>query len=300
MDPETFDLRGKWELDRGPQHLSYDFWWHLGCDTMITSEWGTPDMVENGVNPELLLAGKYGHQLHVWDLRKRRHRQAIDLGAEQQMVLELRPAHDPGKSYGFAGVVVSLKDLSASVWLWHREGANGDFQIRKVIEIPAVPADPDKLPPLLKGFGAVPPFITDINLSLDDRFLYVSCWGTGELRQYDVSDPFSPQLRSTIQFGGMVNRTSHPASGGRPLNGAPQMVEISRDGRRLYFTNSLYAAWDDQFYPDGIRGWMAKADVGADGRLALDTGFLLEFDRLRPHQVHLEGGDASSDSYCYS
>jgi selenium-binding protein 1 len=300
MDPETFDLRGKWELDRGPQHLSYDFWWHLGCDTMITSEWGTPDMIEVGVNPELLLAGKYGHRLHVWDLRKRRHRQTIDLGAEQQMVLELRPAHDPGRSYGFAGVVVSLKDLSASVWLWHREGATGDFQARKVIEIPAVPADPDKLPPLLKGFGAVPPFITDINLSLDDRFLYVSCWGTGELRQYDVSDPFSPQLRSTIQLGGMVNRTAHPVSSGQPLNGAPQMVEISRDGKRLYFTNSLYAAWDDQFYPDGIRGWMAKADIGADGRLALDERFLLEFDRLRPHQVHLEGGDASSDSYCYS
>jgi selenium-binding protein 1 len=300
MDPETFDLRGKWELDRGPQHLSYDFWWHLGCDTMITSEWGTPDMIEAGVNPELLLAGKYGHRLHVWDLRRRRHRQTIDLGAEQQMVLELRPAHDPGKSYGFASVVVSLKDLSASVWLWHREGAAGDFQVRKVIEIPAVPADPEQLPPLLKGFGAVPPFITDINLSLDDRFLYVSCWGTGELRQYDVTDPFSPRLVSTIALGGMVSRTTHPASGGRPLNGAPQMVEISRDGKRLYFTNSLYAAWDEQFYPDGIRGWMAKGDVGADGRLTLDPRFFLEFDRLRPHQVHLEGGDASSDSYCYS
>jgi hypothetical protein len=28
--------------------------------------------------------------------------------------------------------------------------------------------------------------VTDINLSLDDRFLYVSCWGTGEFIQYDV------------------------------------------------------------------------------------------------------------------
>jgi 56kDa selenium binding protein (SBP56) len=57
-------------------------------------------MVENGVNPELLLAGKYGHQLHVWDLSKRRHRQVLDLGAEYQMALELRPAHDPKKAYG--------------------------------------------------------------------------------------------------------------------------------------------------------------------------------------------------------
>src|SRR5262245_5363665 len=58
IDPETFEIRGPWEKDRGPQHLAYDFWWHLGHDTMITSEWGTPNMVENGVNPELLLAGK--------------------------------------------------------------------------------------------------------------------------------------------------------------------------------------------------------------------------------------------------
>jgi selenium-binding protein 1 len=58
LDPETFDIRGRWEVDRGPQHLAYDFWWHLGHDTLLTSEWGTPDMVENGVNPELLLGGK--------------------------------------------------------------------------------------------------------------------------------------------------------------------------------------------------------------------------------------------------
>jgi selenium-binding protein 1 len=78
------------------------------------------------------------------------------------------------------------------------------------------------------------------------------------------------------------------------------MVEISRDGRRVYFTNSLYSAWDEQFYPDGVRGWMAKVDVGENGGMHLDRDFLLEFDGLRPHQVHLEGGDASSDSYCYS
>jgi selenium-binding protein 1 len=45
---------------------------------------------------------------------------------------------------------------------------------------------------------------------------------------------------------------------------------------------------------------MAKADVGASGGISLDQDFMLEFDGLRPHQVHLEGGDASSDSYCFS
>jgi hypothetical protein len=49
--------------------------------------WGTPNMVKNGADPELLLAGKYGHKIHIWDLDKRRHLQELDLGAEQQMVL---------------------------------------------------------------------------------------------------------------------------------------------------------------------------------------------------------------------
>ena len=201
------------------------------------------------------------------------------------------------------GCVISTEDLSASVWLWHREGSNGDgtWKVRKVIDIPAEPAAADDLPPALKPFGAVPPLVTDLNLSLDDRSLYVSCWGTGELRRYDVSDPFNPELVSSLRIGGIVGGAAHPKAPERALNGGPQMVEISRDGRRVYVTNSLYAAWDAQFYPDGIRGWMVKIDAGEDGSMAFDERFLLEdLTGLRPHQVHLEGGDASSDSYCYA
>ena len=297
LDAESFEIKGPWEVDRGPQYLSYDFWWHLGHDTMITSEWGTPAMVENGVNGELLLAGKYGHALHVWDLHTRRHQQVLELGPEYQMALELRPSHDPNQAYGFVGVVTSLRDLSASVWLWYRE--NGSWKIRKVIDIPAEAANPDQLPPLLKGFRAVPPLVTDINLSLDDRFLYVSCFGTGELRQYEVSDPFNPVLRSSVQLGGIARHNAHPKNPGVPLNGAPQMVEISRDGKRVYVTNSLYRAWDDQFYPEGIRGWMAKLDVNGS-EMKLDSNLFMTLDNFRPHQVHLQHGDASSDSYCFS
>jgi selenium-binding protein 1 len=78
------------------------------------------------------------------------------------------------------------------------------------------------------------------------------------------------------------------------------MVEVSRDGRRVYFTNSLYSPWDAQFYPEGIRGWMAKLDVGANGGITPDPKFFLEFEGERPHQVRLQGGDASSDSYCFA
>jgi hypothetical protein len=61
-------------------------------------------------------------------------------------------------------------------------------KVDRVITIPAEPADPELLPPALKPFGAVPPLITDIDLSVDDKFLYVSCWGTGEMKQFDVTD----------------------------------------------------------------------------------------------------------------
>jgi selenium-binding protein 1 len=247
----------------------------------------------------MLLAGKYGHQIHVWDLDKRRHKQTLDLGAEQQLVFELRPARNPTRVYGFAGVVISLKDLSSSIWLWYKDGS--DWKTRKVIEIPAEAADPELLPPVFKGFGAAPPLVTDVNLSLDDRYLYVSCWGSGEFRQYDVTDPFQPRLNSVVRMGGMVSRAPHPSKPGVPQNGGPQMVEVSRDGRRVYVTNSLYAPVDAQIYPDGVKGWMTKVDVDpVTGVMSVDPDFFPEFDGMRPHQTRLEGGDASSDSYCYA
>ena len=231
MDHETFDLRGRWEIERGSQELAYDFWWHLGQDVVMTSEWGTPKMVENGVVPELLLSNKYGHKIHFFDLHKRKHIQEVDIGPEHQMALELRPAHDPTKSHGFMGVVVSTANLAGSIWTWYKDGDK--WAAKKIIEIPPEPAKADDLPDLLKGFEAVPPLITDIDLSMDDRFLYVSCWGTGEFHQYDVSDPLNPKLTGKVRLGGIVSRAAHPAKPDQPLNGAPQMVEISKDGKRV-------------------------------------------------------------------
>jgi selenium-binding protein 1 len=297
MDHETFDVLGRWEVDRGPQRFAYDAWWHLGHDVMVTSEWGTPDMFEGGLQPELLLGSKYGRRLHFWDLQKRKHLQEIDFGPDYQLVFELRPAHDPTKAYGFVNAVVCLKDLSSSIWVWHHDGSK--WAVTKIIDIPAEPAAAEQLPPAIAGFKACPPLVTDIDLSVDDQYLYVACWGTGDLQQYDVSDPFKPKLTGKIRIGGIVARAGHPGGKG-PLNGGPQMVEVSRDGKRIYFTNSLYGDIDEQFYPDGLKGWMVKLDAKPGGGIALDPKFFVEWpDGYRPHQVRLQGGDASSDSYCY-
>src|SRR6476660_8440377 len=167
-------------------------------------------------------------------------------------------------AYGFVNCVMSLENLSSSIWTWYREG--GKWAVKKVIEIPAEPASEDQLPPMLKGFKACPPLVTDIDLSMDDKFLYVACWGTGDLQQYDVSDPFKPKLTGKVRIGGIVSKATHPAAKNGALSGGPQMVEISRDGRRVYFTNSLYGAIDPQFYPDaGKAGPFIAPAAGTNG-----------------------------------
>src|SRR5262249_28967420 len=125
MDHESFEPLGRWEVNRGPQQLGYDAWWHLGYDTMVTSEWGTPDTIENGLVPEILLGSKYGRRLHFWDFTKRTHLQEIDFGEEHQLVFELRPAHGPTKAHGFVNCVISLKDLSSSIWTGSVKATSG-------------------------------------------------------------------------------------------------------------------------------------------------------------------------------
>jgi methanethiol oxidase len=296
VDCQTFEVLGRWEIDRGPQTKHYDFWWNLPRDYMVSSEWALPPQFENGIVAEDLLANKYGHALHFWNLRERKHVQTIDLGANHQMSLEIRPAHDPSREYGFLGVVVDTTNLEGSIWTWYRE--NGTFHARKTATIPAEPAHADLLPPLLKGFGAVPPLISDIDLSLDDRFLYVACWGTGELRQYDVTDPMAPRLAGSVRIGGIARHEQHPTGG--PFGGGPQMTEISRDGKRVFFTNSLYSTWDAQFYPEGVAGVQAMCKVGENGGMELDREFFVDFgSQYGAHQVRLQGGDCSTDSFCY-
>ena len=192
LDHDTFEVTGVVGRDRGDQYLAYDVWWHLTHDVAVTSEWGTPSMIEDGIVPELLLGRKYGHRLHFWDLGKGKHVQTVDLGDQYQMTLELRPAHDPTKKYGFVGVVVSVEDLSASIWLWHA-GRRRHVGRDQGDHIPAEPADP---PSCCRPRSAV-----RRGAAAGHRHRPVggrpaalrSCWGTGELKQYDVSDPFHPR-----------------------------------------------------------------------------------------------------------
>ena len=41
--------------------------------------------------------------------------------------------------------------------------------------------------------------------------------------------------------------------GGRKVDGGPQMIQLSLDGKRIYVTTSLFSSWDAQFYPNLVK-----------------------------------------------
>ena len=42
-----------------------------------------------------------------------------------------------------------------------------------------------------------------------------------------------------------------------------------------------------------------KINASPEGGMTLDEDFFVEFGDERPHQIRLQGGDSSSDSFCY-
>ena len=87
--------------------------------------------------------------------------------------------------------------------------------------------------------------------------------------------------------------------------GAPQMLQLSLDGRRLFVTTSLFSPWDKQFYPEmckkGSMLFMIDVDT-VNGGLQLDNDFLIDFGAepdgpCLAHEIRYPGGDCTSDIY---
>jgi selenium-binding protein 1 len=213
---------------------------------------------------------------------------APEPGRWQQIAPRVLLVHDPACTYGFVSSGFGLHDLSSAVSIWHRgddPATPGPWAPRQVIAIADEPACAEQLPTLLRQSGAVPALITDMALSADDHFLYVACWGSGSLRQFDVSNPLQPREIASVQIGGIVTRTAHPSQA-RRLNGGPASVTVSRDGRRVYLTNALSQSWNSALYPDGLQGWMVKLDADSCG-MSVDPNFFVDFGDLCPLRVCL-------------
>ena len=283
---QDFNIVGRWEASLAGMNYNYDFWYQPRHNVMISSEWGAPSTTRPGFKLEDVKAGKYGQHVHFWDWEKRQIVQSADLGAKGLIPLEVRWHHNPDSTHGFVGAA-----LSSVMWHWTKGGEK--WQIDPVIEVE---------PREVAGFPfAVPGLITDLVLSMDDKWLYFSNWLHGDVRQYDVSDPAKPKLTGQLVLGGVEGKG--PSLGGKKLLGGPQMLQLSLDGKRLYITNSLFSSWDNQFYPQIGEQGSTMLQVDCDtlhGGLNLNEKFLVDFGSLpdgpaRAHEMRFLRGDSTSD-----
>ncbi len=283
---ENFDVKGRWEKDATGMKFNYDFWYQPRHNVMISSEWGAPNTVSQGFKLEDVQGGKYGQQLHFWDWNERKIVKSVDLGVTGMIPLEVRFHHNPDSTHGFVGAA-----LSSTMWHWQKKGE--DWDVEKVISVESVETEGWPFP--------VPGLITDLVLSLDDRFLYFSNWLHGDLRQYDVSNPSNPKLTGQIWLGGVIGKKQ--SRQGKKLIGGPQMLQLSLDGKRLYLTNSLYSPWDNQFYPDMKKQGCYLMQIDCDtekGGMKLNEKFFVDFGKepdgpSRAHEIRFPGGDCKSD-----
>jgi len=297
FDATTFEPKALWSSEL--LNFGYDFWYQPRHNIMVSSEFGSPHCFKKGFNPNEV-PSDYGKSLYFWNWTERKLIQKTDLGNEGMIPLEVRFLHNPTKPHGFVGAA-----LSSSIIHFYREDASGDWKHQKVIQVDARDVTGWILP-------SVPGLITDILISLDDRYLFFSNWLQGDVRQYDITDPFHPILVGQIFIGGVIKGQVKPVFGEAPIlgkvkgteiRGGPQMLQLSLDGKRLYVTTSLLSSWDDQFYPDMRKegGCLILIDVDNErGGLKFNENFLVDFSKepwgpVVGHEVRYPGGDCSSD-----
>ncbi|MDN5869915.1 MAG: selenium-binding family protein [Nitrococcus sp.] len=283
---KDFNIVGRWEDGIGAMKFNYDFWYQPRHNMMISTEWGAPNTFMPGFELEDVARGRYGQHIHFWDFKNRKIEKSIDLGAEGMIPLEARFHHDPDSTHGFVGAALASN-------IFHYWKDDDEVRVEKAIDVPTVDVEGFPVP--------MPSLITDILVSMDDRYLYFSNWLHGDLRQYDISDPRHPKLTGQVWIGGLLGKA--PEVNGRTVSGAPQMLQLSLDGRRLYVTTSLFSTWDNQFYPTmkGEGGVMLMVDCDVEhGGMKIRDDFLIDFGKepngpARAHETRYPGGDCSSD-----
>lgn len=207
----------------GPQYM-YDIALAPDGQSMVTTTWGFPgDVLRNPYAPS-------GDTVAVWDVEAEKVIQIVDLGAGSGAT-EADWFHAADAPYGYT------IGTSGDVWLWEDEDGNGRLDFHPVLGDLGLPCD--------------------MTLSGDDRFLYISTWAGDAVLQYDVRDPYQPEL---------VGEAAVPH---------PCMMRLSRDGERLYVTNSVLSTLDDdpELGPrnDAYGIYLLEVDAG-EGGLAHATG----------------------------
>ncbi|NWI96651.1 SBP1 oxidase, partial [Pitta sordida] len=301
LDGETFDLKGNWEKEGEAPPTGYDFWYQARHNVLVSSAGMVARRVGNGFNPDDLKKGVFGRRLNVWNLSCRTLTQCFDLG-EDSLPASVKFLHNPDAAEGYVSCA-----LSGVIYRFYK-CEDDRWAVEEVIRIP---------PKEVSGWimPKMPALCAYIVISMDDRFLYVSNWFHGDIRQYKLSKGCKPQLVGQVFVGGSILRGG-PVTVCRDeelkcqpeplvvkckrIYGGPAKMQLSLDGKRLYVTNSFYSTWDRQFYPTMVRegSVMLQIDVDTDkGGLSVNKNFLVEFGK-EPHgpalanEIHFPGGDA--------
>ncbi|XP_058797190.1 methanethiol oxidase [Phymastichus coffea] len=307
IDTKTLEITGTWV--KGPKRakFGYDFWYQPHHDTLVATEWGTPKVFKRGFSADNPHDHEvYGRSLNFYSWKDRTLKQVINLGEEGVTPLEVRFLHEPTSQDGYVGCAVN-----STVYHFHKDGQGDVWVADKVIKVPLKKVE-GWMAPYMSGM------ITDILVSLDDKYLYFSNWLHGDVRQYDITNRAKPQLTGQIFMGGSILSDSkvrviedHELEKqpdpvyikGRRLDGSPQMLQLSLDGKRLYVTTSIFKPWDRQFYPEHMKNGsvMVKFDIDVEnGGMKLDENFLVDFgadrtDVMLAHEMRYPGGDCTSD-----
>jgi len=212
--------------------------------------------------------------------------------------------HEPSANEGLVGCA-----LTGAIFHFFKK--EDKWVAEKVIQIPSKTVDNWLIPEM-------PSVITDILISLDDKFLFVSNYAHGDIRQYDISNIKKPKLVGQVFVGGVAKAGSdvkiikdeelkEPPPPrfvkGHLIEGGPQMHQLSLDGKRLYLTTSLYSAWDKIFYPEMVKKGSVLLMIDVDnekGGLTLNENFLVNFGvepdgPVLAHEIRYPGGDCTSD-----
>lgn len=263
----------------------------------------------------LQFLGHYGNQIHIYNWSESKHIQTITFEEpEGWLPLEVRFKHEPSDRNAFVGTALG----SGLYHIYKKSEDNLEMMHRLAVSIPGKEVSGWILP-------VMPALITDIVISMDDNFLFLSCWLHGDVRMYDIRDPFDIKLVGQCFIGGLIHKESKVMVikdkelnerpdpvyiKGQRVEGGPQMLQVSLDGKRLYVTTSLYRNWDKIFYPESLEkgSFLLQIDVDNDlsnvtkNRLSLNKNFGINFNNLfgnsipyLAHEVRYPGGDCSSD-----
>ena len=111
------------------------------------------------------------------------------------MPLEVRFKHNPEDKNVFIGTALG----SSLFHLWKPSEDSVEMKHRLAVSVPSKNVENWALP-------SMPGLITDIIISMDDNFIFFSNWLHGDIRMYDIRDPFDVKLVGQVFVGGSIHK----------------------------------------------------------------------------------------------